>query len=278
MASKQRKNLGRLTVGITNRAGGRKIDTWTFHSGADGSREEGRNAKPIVFDVAVLNTLEFEVDTKSIPKQRWPKPLVGAVLKDLHQQALDAARAEFDLANGLVWSDWLEVKVEEASRHKRRDNEGCAQASVSYTPIARAETPDGRALTIHSNGVLVDFPTAVGVDREADEMMGRRRKDPQIMARLEQDKDMSDTRRLRLEMDARDSREPTVQFVYLPDTPENRAGLDAIILAIDGINVRLQQFLAPDTIENTLQRAVAGAGRLLAAPEEPGPSPKKPSP
>lgn len=277
MASSKRNGQGHLLVGVTSRQSGRKIDTWNFHPGdVAGGKLERKD--PIVFEVCMLHTLEFVVDTKSIPKERWPKPLTGTVLADLHAQALEAARAEFDLAHGLEWSDWLEIRIKETSLYDRRDAVGAGQAHLSYTQIARAEKPDGQAFTVNGNGVLVSFPTPVGVERSPDGLTAQRRLDPDKEARINAKSGIGSASHIGALLGARDSRSADTQFAYLPDTPENRAGLDAIIQAIEGINVRLQDFLQPENIEHTLQRAMASAGRLLAAPEGSSPSQRKPGP
>lgn len=277
MASQQRSKQGHLTIGVTDRANGRKIDTWTFRPGdVAGKRERD---KEIVFEVHMLKSMAFSVDTKGIPSERW-SPLVGPVLADLHAQALAAARAEFDLKNDLSWSDWLEIKVREASRFDARDTNNIAQASLSYRQIARAETPDGIAYTVSGNGLLTRFPEPVGVYRDPDGLTGNRRPCANKVAQAQVTTPENSAARLSAMLGATDRREADTQFAYLPDTPENRAGLDAIIAAIEGINLRLQQFLHPDEIGNTLQRALSSGTRLLAGPGETAApaSKRKPSP
>lgn len=264
--SSQRDKQGHLTVGVTDRNNGRKIDTWTFRPGDVAGRRDRDNE--IVFEVSLLKSMEFVVDTKGIPKERW-EPLRGPVLADLHAQALAAARVEFDLKNELVWSDWLEIKVKEAASYDSRNAENIAQASLSYRQIPRAETRDGVAYTVNGNGLLSRFPEPTGVCRDRDGMSGSRRPSPKKEAQvLASTRDNSAERLVGL-LNATDSRDADTQFSYLPDTPENRAGLDAIIAAIESINQRLQQFLHPDEIGQTIQRALAGSSRLLSGPSEP---------
>lgn len=272
-----RTRHGHLTVGVTNRDGGRKIDTWTFRAGdVAGPRDKSTE---ITFEVAVLHTLEFVVNTKDIPSERW-QSLRGKDLSELHAQALEACRFEFDLNNDLTWTDWLQIKIKEVGSHDKRNKLGAAQAFVSYSIIPRGEKPDGSAYTINGNGCIVKFPEPVGVYRgDRGETFGVRRPNPEVEAKIKEEfpDGQYGHRRISALLDAQDNRDADTQFAYLPDTPENRAGLDSIIRAIDDINLRLQQFMAPDTITQTLARAATVGGRLLAAPESPPPAEDAPT-
>lgn len=271
MTKNSRKRHGHLTVGVTNRDGGRKIDTWTFRAG-DVAGKRDRDTE-INFEVAVLHTLDFVVNTKDIPSERW-QPLRGENLSELHAQALEACRFEFDLRNDLTWTDWLKIKIKEVGSHDKRGALGAAQACVTYSIIPRGEKPDGSAYTINGNGSIVKFPEPVGVFRgNLDGAFGNRRIDPEVEARIKKEHPDGQFGSLRLSalLGAQDNRDPDTQFAYLPDTPENRAGLDSIIRAIDDINLRLQQFMAPETITQTLARAATVGSRLLAAPEDTAP-------
>ena len=279
MPKKPTKNHGHLTTGVSGRTSdGRKIDTWTFRPGdVAGARDM---SQAIEFTVAMLSTLDFVVDTKDIPRSRWA-PLRGKLLADLHAQALDISRAEFDLRNDLTWTDWLEIRIEEAGNYKTRDVTASAQAFLSYSVIPRAEKPDGTAFTVNGNGVLVKFPEPVGVFRpspeDADGWTGRRLSKDKEREILAASGGVTTGTTLGRLLNATDSRDPNTQFAYLPDTPENRAGLDSIIAAIDQVNVRLQAFLAPNEIVQTLARAALSGPRLLAGPEQ-GASNDAPSP
>ncbi len=260
MTSKPQRN-GNLTAGVTDRAGGRKIDTWTFRSGGSVSKLVDTD---ITFDVFLQKTLDFRVETKNIPSSRW-QTLVGSDLAALQAQALEKAQAEFDLKNDLVWSDWLEIRIKEAAKHDTKNAIGAGQAAVIYSPILRAETADGRAFTVNGNGLLVNFPEAVGIDRNSD--WGIRSKNEDALEKANASTEPNSAARLVAQLGAQDHRPADTQFVYLPDTPENRMGLDAIINAIEGINSRLQEFLNPAQISDTLQRAATAGSNLLSGPE-----------
>ena len=279
MPKKPTKNHGHLTTGVTGRSDGRKIDTWTFRPGDVAGRRDMSQA--IEFTVSMINTLEFVVNTKDIPKSRWT-PLRGNVLAELHAQALDISRAEFDLRNDLTWSDWLEIKIEEAGGYRTRDVAASAQAFLSYSVIPRAEKPDGTAFTVNGNGVLVKFPEPVGVYRPNPEdsdgwTTGRRPSKAKEQEILAASGGVTTGTTLSRLLNATDGRDSNAQFAYLPDTPENRAGLDSIIAAIEQVNVRLQAFLSPSEIVQTLARAALSGPRLLAGPD-PGTSHEAPSP
>lgn len=267
-----RKRQGNLSVGPTDRANGRKIDTWTFRDGGL-TEKDRRIGSEILFDVYMQKTLDFKVETTGIPAERW-RPLVGRDLQELHDQALACARAEFDLKNDLTWSEWLEVKVVELGNHERRDAQAGAQATVTYRQIPRAERPDGTAYTVYGNGMMCRFPENVGVAREPDGSPGSRKATPdQLKAAAEGATSSTDL--LLRQFGAEDRRDASAQFTYLPDTPENRAGLDSIIRAIEQVNVRLQNFLAADEIGQTLSRLLQGQQGLLTGPEDEAASPPK---
>lgn len=260
---------GTLTSSVSNRGGGRKIDTLTFR--ADAPKGEGNKQRTMDFDVYLQPDHSFVVQTKDIPGQRW-KDLRGGVLAELALQAEEAARDEFNLQANLTWSTWLEVRVIQPGEHNKREAVGgkTAAARVSYRPIARGETPDGRAFTPGGNNCLVEFPSNVGV------VNGNERRTREIPK--EELAGLSDGLRMARQMDNLDRRPTNEQYTYLPDTPEARAGLDAIIAAIDTINVRLQAFLQPGEINLTLERAAQSGLRMLEAPEGDAASPRPKGP
>lgn len=235
-----------------------------------------RSQKPmeIEFEVTLLPNMEFTVSTDAIAKERW-QPLQGKVLADLRTQAQEAADTEFNLRLGLMWTDWLEVRVKQVSGYdiKKSNNGASAQAHVSYSRIPRGETPDGQAYTIsEASGVIVAFPDDVQALAPGVDVRRKQAEDPEALA------GMTEGQRIHFKLGNMDRRETHVQYTYLPDTPENRAGLDAIIQAIDTVNLRLQQFLDPNQITRTLARAASAGPALLTgpAPEPIGPTTKGP--
>lgn len=272
MATK-RSRPGKLVVGVGNRGEGRKIDTWKFYA----EDVVAKRGEPLAFDVFMNQNLDFTVTTAGIPSERF-EPMTGKILAELHAKAQEIARDEFDIKNTLKWSDWLEVRI---CRHRgkydfetgARANNG-AKAHVEYTVIPRADAKDGRAFTVNGNNVLVPFPKDVGLveDQPGDGGFRPNRKiEGERAATLQaiiDDPNASYAAKLDAKMSMSDRRDADTQFVYLPDTPENRAGLDAIIQAIEGINQRLLDFLAPDNIQDTLARALVNSSRLLAGPSE----------
>lgn len=264
---------GKLVPSVSHQ--GKRIDVWSFHADAPKLNQ----IEKITFEVALLGSMDFVISTKNIPKQRW-QDLKGDNLKQLKAQALKAAQYEFDLYNNLVWSSWLEIQITELSLSgKYRDVTSGAQACVTYRNISRAETPDGQAYTLNDNDVLVPFPSPIGIDRtmvEGEFRTGRSVNAEQVKA-IKDNPNLSDSEKLIAQMNLQDSRDHQSQFAYQPDTPENRAGLDSIIQAINGVNRRLQQFLQPEEITKTLQRAAQNRQLLLASPSEEPPAPKSSS-
>lgn len=250
-----------VSASVSPRSTGRKIDTWKFRM-----EPIDRTNKPheIEFDVVMLPNMEFVVSTDAISKERW-QPLQGKVLAELRRQAHEAADAEFNLQLGLAWTDWLEVRVKQVSNYdmkKSTDGAG-AQAHVSYSVIPRGENAAGQAYTISENsGVIMTFPDNVPALPPGTDTRRKRAEDPETMA------SMNEAQRLRFKLGNMDHREPNIQYTYLPDTPENRAGLDSIIQAINTVNLRLQQFLDPSQIGRTLARAASAGQVLLTGPSE----------
>ncbi len=234
---------GRLVSGITRRQGGRKIDTWRFAPGGGDVYEE-HNGK-IVFELFMGDGMDMTVRTCDIPPERWTD-LHGYDLRRLHDEALSAARAEFDLKSKLEWSSWLEVMVSEADKGELRNTINSVKAGLSYRQIPCAIAPDGTRYTVNDDGITRKFPEAVLIYQDKDgESFGLRGN---------------------IKTGAIDSRDAKTQFTYLPDTPEARAGLDNIAAAIDKVNQRLQDFLLPEQIQHTLQQVVSGTSALLLEP------------
>jgi hypothetical protein len=262
VAKKIDNPLGILSTTATGIAGGsgsggpgRKIDTWTY-------RPETRYvsglkpSEPIEFSVFMHRksgvSIHFSVVSSNIPSSRW-NPESSSDLDQLRRAADIAARAEFDLRHGLTWTQWLEIRVEQISPSDLRNAIGGAQGKMSYFPIPRAEDATGRAYTVNSNGVLTDFPTNVGVSVSCDDITGSRPMPNGEKPTLQN-------------LNLADRRPPNTQFVYLPDTSENRAGLDSILNALAEVNARMQAFLEPSNIQQTLERAASGGQALLSGP------------
>lgn len=139
-----------------------------------------------------------------------------------------------------------------------------SQACVTYRTIPRAETSDGKAYTLNTNNLLVSFPQSVSALAPGQGEWGTRA--------LPRKKDgTSDLVGL---LQGHDNRPPHTQFTYLPDTPENRAGLDAIIDAIEQANIKLNDFLSESKIGQTIARARHSTENLLSGPP---PSPPRPT-
>ena len=252
----RKPTLGRLDTNVTNRAGGKKLHTFAFRTGDHGTLN-GVKVEPIHFDVHLETTrdgVSLVLHTQDIPKERFT-PLRGTDIGQLRTQAEEQARQEFDLRHDLTWSDWLEIKTSPISDWESRDGVG-AKAMMSYSTLRRADTASGQAYLLHTgNNLLVKFPENVGILRDGNGKILDRNNPTNAPRSIEvASKD--------------DHRDNNTQFTYLPDTPENRAGLDAIIAAINKVNEKLEDFLAPDQIEQTIQRALAGGQGLLAGPAE----------
>jgi hypothetical protein len=255
----------------------RKIDTWEFY--ATSGRSVGKKDKDrLTFEVFMLDGCQFRVENKTIPPERF-QALVGSDLAKLHAQAEQAAIAEHNLQSDLVWSDWLEITIRRPSSTDRRDAIAVGMAAVSYRVIPRAEDSNGTAYTAvgSSSKSLVAFPQPIGAVEPSLSSgfdLGHRPVDQEALQQARDATPPNSAARLCAELGVRDTREAQTQYAYLPDTPTNRAGLDSIILAITQVNDRLRDFLSPDKIVDTLQRAQASAGRLLSPPSEPSlPSP-----
>lgn len=261
---------GHLSVGVSPRNNGRKIDTWTFRADpVPGSDQKAREI--MTFDVSLLSDLTFTVHTKDIPEERW-SPLRGKSLDALHAEVEAICAKEFDLRNGLTWTDWLEVRVQAANKYDQRGQIGVAQAFLSYGVIPRGVTKDGRVLTVSGNGGLVKFPEPVGVAREEDGSIPvhRSRNNARAAEVLSGvgPKDENSLKTLLQLLGERDRRDPSTQFAYIPDTPVNRAGLDAIIAKIEAINNQLQTFLSHEQIDTVMQAIASGSGHpALPSPE-----------
>lgn len=269
------QRAGQLTSNTSQQ--GKKIDVWTFRPNVSGGLHL---PETISFDVVLLKNMEFKVSSEQLSKTRFSE-LQGENLKELKEKALEAAQNEFDLHNQLIWTDWLEIKIEELPRGEvQREEITGAQARVTYSSIPRAETSDGNAFTLNNNGCLVRFPDNITVERPQDgeNSWGMRKTDPEKIAEIKNNPNLSDAEKLYLQLSLQDQRTRSAQFVYQPDTPETRAGLGSIIDAIETINLRLQQFLHPQEITQTLQRAASNRQLLLSGSHEQDPSDQPSSP
>lgn len=253
MSAPQRPKIGVLSTEAGYRTGGRKMDTWKFRpTVADRSMEMS-----VVFEVFLDKNdqgIVFRVETADIPRERWNN-VSGTDIRELRQKAEEAAQREVDLRLGLTWSDWLEVRVSEQSGFPDRNRLAESGLSLSYRVLPRGENAQGAAYTV-VDGRLLRFPTdtQVGPKDERDRSYGLRMgEDGSLKSVLSKPSD---------------SRDAASQFTYLPDTPENRQGLQAIVDGIEQVGQRLQAFLRPDAIALTLQRAAAAPQTaLLAAPD-----------
>lgn len=237
----------------------RKFDSWSFNA-------DNRKVK-IEFDVYITPGMKFRVETKDIAKDRF-EPLIGTDLSKLHTLAEEAAREEFNLRQGLTWSDWLEIQIKTIEGFEVRDMVAGAKACLTYRVIPRAETPDGRVFTTAGSAhSLVEFPKPVGTVPKSETDWGSRQMSEEQKAEIEANTPPDSAHRLIKLLSVSDRRSPNVQFAYLPDTPENREGLNVIIQSIEHANQRLMDFLNPQNITATLERARAvGSSHLLAAP------------
>lgn len=272
MNNKTKREVGKLHSSVGNREGGKKVDIWKFNSSFKGMDTI------IEFEVALLHDMSFLVKTENIHSSRF-KPLQGSNIHDLFLEAEEVARQEFDLNTNLIWTNWLEVIVKEGELSSKGPKN--AGLNISYRTIPRAEDKDGNAYAVLKNNVLVEFPTNIGIDRNIQEdsatgfRMGGRGLSPEAQEKLK-DKTLSSAQRLTLEISGKDHRDASSQFTYLPDTPENRAGLDSIISTLEQLSQRLQVFLAPGEIQKTLTSIVSNGPALLNPPEpKPSASPPK---
>ena len=154
------------------------------------------------------------------------------------------------------------MRVEEANAYERRETQtgGCGKLQVSYCSIARGDTL-GTLVYPKQNHIstLIPFPIDIGVYKDPDSMTGRRR--PAANA-----ESLTSVHGMIKQMDEGGRREVNIQLTYLPDTAENRRGLDAIILVIENLGTRLQNFLDHNEIQATLSMAAIQGATLLTAP------------
>lgn len=273
MSHKNKPEVGRLHSSVGNRENGRKVDAWSFKSSLEGKQTA------IDFEVSLLSNMSFVVKTNDIPESRF-EPLRGTDIGLLFEQAQDKARQEFDLSNNLVWSDWLEIVIKEGVTTHQGKTVRDAGLNISYRIIPRGEAPDGSVYTVGQNATLIDFPTNIGVDRQDDLIQGFKTGTRPVSADVAEqlkNPNLSSTERMRLQMKGRDSRDADAQFTYLPDTWENRMALDSIVMSLEQLNQRLQVFLSPSHIQNTLSHIANHGTALLTPPEGPSAPNSKPN-
>lgn len=265
MSHKNKPEVGVLHSSVGNRENGRKVDSWSFKSSLEGKETA------IDFEVSLLANRSFVVKTNDIPTSRF-EPLRGTDIGLLFEQAQDMARQEFDLNNNLIWSNWLEVVIKEGTSENSGKRIKNAGLNISYSIIPRGESQEGKVYTVGKNKTLIEFPENIGVDRQDDLISGFRTGERSVSADVAErlkDPTLSSSERMRLEMKGRDLRDAGSQFTYLPDTVENRLALESIIMSLEQLNQRLQVFLSPNQIQDTLSHIVNHGTALLTPPEGP---------
>lgn len=141
--------------------------------------------------------------------------------------------------SGIVWSDWLEVKISSEreadvekvfGKRRRQEVKRSCWLSVRYEILKRARLPDGRDMMLESGWSMKAFPTP--------KKAGERTRG---LARHEYD-----------------HRDEGAEYAYLPATPENIAALDAIADMIEAAGDRLQSILAQKQIAKTIEHVGKG--------------------
>ena len=217
------------------RAGGRKIDTWTFQRPTTSPTREKTEIE--VFMVSQADgQVGFRLASQKLPGEDW----TDTDLMRLRERAETTLREQDELLGGITWEPWLEVQTslkhdELATRHHHVEKG--RQLNVRYRPLMRGVDPKQpeRILTINSNGWAVDFPTPLTPKspREEREVFMGGNDSP-------------------LNLGRDDGRVPGDTYAYLPDTPENRAALDHIFHSMEVLGERLHALLSPENVASAM--------------------------
>lgn len=226
------KEYGTLRVGFQR---GVRVDEWTYES-PHHDRAHGDQIKAEV-RMRHADRSGRLVDGKGIEfvatSKAWDGEIVSPDIEKLFASVTEAFQT-YDLARrGIVWEDWFEIVVAPASERYHRDEGESAGFSVTYRVIKRGVDPRDAAkiYTLGEYNSVGPFPTA---------------KAAQVVKDDEDEEEAEERDPFR--------RDASYQYAYLPATPENRAALDAIRVAIETARARLTALLVQDSIGKTLAR------------------------
>lgn len=161
-----------------------------------------------------------------------PAPLSNASLEALRHEVQAALRDQLALRTGLQWERWLKVTVRSEVEFGPAVS---ASTRVTYEVIWRAESSEGKVLTVHpSNHVVLPLEPAIDEDSPAPDNMeidGRQFKaDPNLKSRS-----------------------------YVPATPENIAAVEDIQRRLRELNQALASVLKQENAQPSLDAVKLGA-------------------
>lgn len=235
--------IGKLSLGVAGyKRDGKLIDTWCFAS----PHEEMAKQEIEVYMVkggggTTAPSIRFVARSVLLPGGK----LEHSDISVLREQVAAICTEHFTALSGVVWEDWLEVRVAGGDNPFGGLGNTGADLRIAYSALKRGRHPTdpARDYTLSDYGHAVPFPAPKLAGEDED-------------AKLNGGKDFS--RNLN---GWRLPRDTAMGYSYIPDTPGNRAALDHMIDALVRLRTRLADFLG----QNHIEHAVAALHQQLVA-------------
>lgn len=239
----QRQEPGRLWTGAAGGSRqGRIVDRWTFEP-AD---TKGERIKVEVFLRQGPEGLVFDARCPLLPGGGHSSSDIEA----LRQQTLATLRELAVLTTGIVWEDWLEVRVRGRNGPPLARDANAQEMSIAYSPLRRGRHPDfpDRDFTLSDQGHAIPFPQPKRTGAEGPE---RELSAGRVSFRIGSDRDVD------------------TEYAYLEDTEANRAALDHLISSLRRLRTELANFLTHDNIAHAVTVVANQSWPRLEAPATP---------
>lgn len=217
--------VGSLSATSTNSAG-KKVDEWVYHS------PFGRNHRCVVKIFGSYKGMKFTAFPMKGGSSAQGlayradlevfEPISDTDINRLRERVLEAYRNYDEVANGVKWSNWLEVVI--ASSDKISFGYSGQELAIQYKRIKKAVLPDGQELTVNSNDLIKPFPKP---KRQGEE-------DPLIDGRWSSDRRTQD------------------EYAYVPETEENLKVLNDMAQGVRTLHERVSDFVRTSNINGRL--------------------------
>lgn len=219
-----RQDKGGLSSGVSGNKP-KIIIEWEFWS----SRE-----KKVTVQVRLRNDpgggLSLKADCSMLPETVY-----GTDIDELYKRVEKILQDQEDLFTGIIWEDWLELKIQGGNNIRDGGLYGLERTSelkMEYASIKRGIGADGKIYHVNCNGIVLPFP------------------EPRRLA----DGEHSKVDGFRTESAA--------EISYVPATEANLAALERLRLDMATLRHRIADLVSQDRIQATLELARTAPARL----------------